>query len=231
MARRGELLDAIEQSRVYFHLNLPRLGREKMVWPSCLQGEATGEDNPRAFVWTGREGANGQEILRLFDDGNIAFERRMPPPSKPDDIITIAFDFLAQDTMGFVRLSAATYARAAKSAGTSATPYTVELELELPTGASAVALFRGDSYVQAIDFTRTARMKRSRVLVSCQVPVVAAEQQDAVAHALVRLLGGIADEFDLDPDGVTSSAKVLRLQEKLLRDLVAERFPIQWRSD
>ena len=225
MARRGELLAAIEQSRVVFHLDLPRLGTQRLGWPACFQEAATAEDNPRAFVWTGKTGARGQDVLRMFDDGTLIFERRTPPPARTGDLVTVDFDTLAEDIVGFVRLCAGTYSRASKTAGTSAVPFTVELKLELPTGRDAVAMFKPGSYVQAIDFMRTPRIKRSTARSACTVPPTAAVQADPVATALVRLLGGIADEFDLASDGITNNARVLRLKEEPLRQLVIDWLP------
>jgi hypothetical protein len=95
-------MDAIKQSRVYFHIDLPRTGKQRVPWPACFQGQATGQDNPRAFVWTGSGGVKGQDALRLFDDGNILFERQALPRSRPGDLITVDFNTLAEDTMGFV---------------------------------------------------------------------------------------------------------------------------------
>jgi hypothetical protein len=182
------------------------------------------EDDPRAFVWTGRSTDLGADLLRLFDDGTIVFERRSRPPTPRDEIVVVDFDVLALDILAFVRLSSATYARAAKSAGTSvAAPYTVELTLELPKDRRRIgALFRGpDAFVRPRELMRAAYIKKTRAVVSRPVPVSAAERFDVVADALVGLLGGLADEFDLEINEVFSSgARVLQLDEKSLRELV-----------
>jgi len=139
-------------------------------------------------------------------------------------LVVVDFDVLALDVLAFVRFSSATYARAAKSARTSVVaPYTVELALDLPKDhRRIIALFRSpDSFVRPRELMRTARIKKPRAVVRHLVPVSAAERRDVVADTLVALLGGIADEFDLEVNELFSSgAKALELDEKSLRGLV-----------
>ena len=199
--------DAIRASRVVLRLKTAK-GTDSVPWPSCFGSKATLEGQPSAFVWTGHEGDLGQDLVRLFDDGAIVFEWRSRPPARLDEVVVVDFDLLALDALAFVRLSAATYARAAKFAGISvAAPYTVELTLDLPKDhRRIVALFRGpDSFVRPRELMRTAHIKKSRVVVSRLLPVSAAERRDAVADALVGLLGGVADEFDLEINELFSS--------------------------
>src|SRR4051812_8798484 len=165
---------ALEKSGVVLHFDLPR-GADSLSWPSCFNGKASVEDDPRAFVWTGHSADLGDDLMRLFDDGTIVFARRSRPPAQRHQIVVVDFDVLALENLAFVRLSSPTYARAATSAGASvAAPYTVELTLELPKDRRRIgALFRGpDAFVRPRELMRAAYINlRPQRTVACAVVV------------------------------------------------------------
>jgi len=229
MARRGELFEAAQQSKVTCWIDNPRSGETAVTWPTCLNGSVTVEGVDNEFVWTAKTSCMGRpqrESLRVVSDGSVIYELALGL-DPAEALVAVDFDRLAESVTGFIFLSSAVYGRLRAMTKKGGRQYQLHAAVSAPIrGQGAVALFRGpNSYVQAKQSMRTARLTRSPITVDAEVDALApGSDLSPLTDAVVDVLQGVSEQFDLERDVFFPGAPFLQLDEAALRKMVENVF-------
>jgi len=218
MARRGEIHDALVQSKPYY-----RVEEERRPWPHCFNVDVSTRNG--SFVWEARD-RSGIQSLEAGSDSVLSYHREFITGPK-DSFATTRFDALATDAICFLRLVAATYRSLREQRKSGDDIFDVTLELSGPTDeGGTVAMFTPHSPVRAVDHMRTARLARSPFVGSGFASAAACSADpDALAEVAIDLLNRAAEGFQLEKVlGARGGAPFLQLDTASLTWLIRDWF-------